>query len=76
VTAAVWFGLHEKAGMSDLLPLSDEQVNRRPLCPKSHGKPRKDDRRVLSQASDDRRDLSEGSLHDIEPARKSRISAA
>jgi transposase len=35
--------------MSNLFWLSDEQMNRlRPFFPKSHGKPRVDDRRVLS----------------------------
>ena len=35
--------------MSDLFWLSDEQMERlRPFFPKSHGKPRVDDRRVLS----------------------------
>ncbi|GLQ85401.1 IS5 family transposase [Gluconobacter sphaericus NBRC 12467] len=35
--------------MSDLLWLTDEQMERlRPFSPKSHGKPRVDDRRVLS----------------------------
>ena len=35
--------------MSDLFWLTDEQVERlRPFFPKSHGKPRVDDRRVLS----------------------------
>jgi len=35
--------------MSDLFWLSDEQIRRlRPFFPKSHGKPRVDDRRVLS----------------------------
>jgi transposase len=34
--------------VSDLFWLTDEQVERlRPFCPKSHGKPRVDDRRVL-----------------------------
>ena len=35
--------------MSDLFWLTDEQMERlRPFFPKSHGKPRVDDRRVLS----------------------------
>ncbi len=35
--------------MSDLFWLTDEQIERlRPFIPKSHGKPRVDDRRVLS----------------------------
>ncbi len=35
--------------MSDLYWLTDEQVERlRPFFPNSHGKPRVDDRRVLS----------------------------
>jgi len=35
--------------MSDLSWLTDEQIERlRPFFPKSHGKPRVDDRRVLS----------------------------
>ncbi len=35
--------------MSDLFWLTDEQIERlRPFFPKSHGKPRVDDRRVLS----------------------------
>ncbi|MFT8353705.1 MAG: transposase, partial [Gluconobacter japonicus] len=35
--------------MSDLFWLTDEQMDRlRPFFPKSHGKPRVDDRRVLS----------------------------
>jgi len=35
--------------MSDLFWLTDEQIERlRPFFPKSHGKPREDDRRVLS----------------------------
>ena len=35
--------------MSDLFWLTDEQMGRlRPFFPKSHGKPRVDDRRVLS----------------------------
>jgi len=35
--------------MSDLYWLTDEQMDRlRPYFPKSHGKPRVDDRRVLS----------------------------
>jgi transposase len=35
--------------MSNLFWLTDEQVERlRPFFPKSHGKPRVDDRRVLS----------------------------
>ena len=35
--------------MSDLYWLSDAQMERlRPYCPKSHGVPRVDDRRVLS----------------------------
>ncbi|OWK33146.1 hypothetical protein SPDO_00200 [Sphingomonas dokdonensis] len=35
--------------MSDLFPLTDEEVERRrPFFPRSHGKPRVDDRRVLS----------------------------
>ena len=35
--------------MSDLYWLTDEQMERlRPFFPKSHGKPRVDDRRVLS----------------------------
>jgi len=35
--------------MSDLYRLTDEQMARlRPYFPKSHGKPRVDDRRVLS----------------------------
>jgi transposase len=69
--------------MSDLLWLTDEQMERlRPFFPKSHGKPRVDDRRVLSgivfvnrnglrwRAADghDRRDLPEGAPHGIEPA--------
>ena len=35
--------------MSDLFWLTDEQIERlRPFFPKSHGKPRVDDQRVLS----------------------------
>ena len=35
--------------MSDLFWLTDEQIERlRPFFPKSHGRPRVDDRRVLS----------------------------
>lgn len=35
--------------MHDLFWLTDEQIDRlRPFFPKSHGKPRVDDRRVLS----------------------------
>lgn len=36
--------------MSSLYWLTDEQMNRlQPDCPKIHGKPRVDDRRVLSE---------------------------
>ena len=36
--------------MSDLYWLTDEQIERlRPFSPKSHGKPRVDDPRVLSE---------------------------
>jgi hypothetical protein len=41
--------LCKETGMSDLFWLTDEQIERlRPFFPKSHGKPRVDDRRVSS----------------------------
>ncbi len=49
VGGAIWFRLRKETGMSDLFWLTDEQMERlRPFFPKSHGKPRVDDRRVLS----------------------------
>ncbi len=47
---AAWFTARKRAvNMSDLFWLSDAQMARfEPYFPKSHGKPRVDDRRVLS----------------------------
>ena len=49
VSIAIWFRPREETRVSDLFWLTDEPVERlRPFLPKSHGKPRVDDRRVLS----------------------------
>ena len=49
MSIAIWLRFRDESRMSDLFWLTDEQVKRlRPFFPKSHGKPRVDDRRVLS----------------------------
>ena len=49
VSVTIRFRLRKETGMSDLFWLTDEQMERlRPFFPKSHGKPRVDNRRVLS----------------------------
>ena len=47
---AAWFTASKRSGdMSDLYWLTDEQMAKlAPFFPKSHGKPRVDDKRVLS----------------------------
>jgi transposase len=52
VMRSIWFRLFKETGYSDLYWLTDEQMERlRPHFPRSHGKPRVDDRRVLSGSS-------------------------
>lgn len=49
MSVAIRSMVREEIEMSDLFWLTDEQMERlRPVSPKSHGKPRVDDRRVLS----------------------------
>ena len=49
MVAAIWFRLRKEIEMSGLYWLTDEQMERlQPFFPKSHGRPRVDDRRVLS----------------------------
>lgn len=48
MSVAICFRLCKETEMSDLFWLTDEQVERlRPFFPKSHGRPRVDDRQVL-----------------------------
>lgn len=49
MSVAILFRFREDTGMSDLFWLTDEQIERlRPFFPKTHGRTRVDDRRVLS----------------------------
>ena len=49
MSVAIWFRFRKETKKSDLFWLMDEQMERlRPFFPKSQGKPRMDDRRVLS----------------------------
>ena len=63
--------------MSDLSWLTDEQMERlRPFFPKSHGKPRVNDRRVLSGIVFVNRNGCAGEMHPATMARTRRCTTA